>query len=118
MSKFYATGLVLSGLLLISGCGSTPEPLPPPPPPKPIANVAKPPPPKPVVMTPVNPDACGAKDMQYLVGLPKSDIPVPLNPRLRRVVCSTCAMTMDYSPERQTIIFDVKTNLVTEVRCG
>jgi hypothetical protein len=70
------------------------------------------------VMKPVNPDACGAKDMQYLVGLAKTEIPVPLNPKMRRVVCSTCAVTMDYSPERQTITFDVKTGLVTSVKCG
>jgi hypothetical protein len=63
-------------------------------------------------------DSCGAGPLQYLVGRPRTDIPVPVNPSKRRVVCSTCAMTMDYIPDRQTITYDTQTGRVTSVRCG
>jgi len=63
-------------------------------------------------------DACGASELQYLVGKPRADIPVPVNPSRRRVVCSTCVMTQDVVPSRQTIIYDASTGLVTSVRCG
>jgi len=53
-----------------------------------------------------------------LIGKPRTDIPVPVNPGRRRVVCSTCPMTQDYSPTRQTIIFDADTGIVKEVKCG
>jgi hypothetical protein len=118
MSLKLALSVALS-LALISGCGSAPEPAKAPvpiAPPKPVA--VKPAPPPPPVMKPVVEDACGAKDMQYLIGKPKTEIPVPLNPALRRVACSTCAVTMDYNPQRQTITFDTETGLVTSVRCG
>lgn len=64
------------------------------------------------------PSQCGLEALQGLVGRPTSDIPVPVYPLRRRVVCSTCPMTQDYSPSRQTIIFDATTNRVTEVKCG
>ena len=43
---------------------------------------------------------------------------MPVNPSLRRVVCSTCMITEDYNPGRQTITYDDKTGLVLSVRCG
>jgi hypothetical protein len=64
------------------------------------------------------PDRCGAGELQWLVGKPKTEIPVPVDPTKRRVVCSTCVMTMDFNPERQTIVFDTDTGLVKSVRCG
>jgi hypothetical protein len=63
-------------------------------------------------------DRCGANDLQWLVSKPKTEIPVPVDPTKRRVVCSTCVMTMDFNAERQTIVFDVDTGLVKSVRCG
>jgi hypothetical protein len=98
------------------------------PPPAPAASTAPPqtpppPAPPPDVSTPLTPppppkDACGASDLQYLVGKPRTDIPVPVNPSKRRVVCSSCVMTQDFVPFRQTIIYDANTGLVTAVRCG
>ena len=70
------------------------------------------PPPRPT------PDACGAAELQSLVGRPKEEIPVPLEPGRRRVVCTTCPTTQDYSPSRQTIQFDATTGKVTSVTCG
>ncbi|MCC7266602.1 MAG: peptidase inhibitor I78 [Caulobacteraceae bacterium] len=64
------------------------------------------------------PDRCGAAALQSLVGKPRTEIPVPVNPRLRRVACTTCPVTMDFNPERLNIFFDVETGVVKEVRCG
>jgi len=63
-------------------------------------------------------DACGAGPLQYLVGRPHTEIPPPLTPSHRRVVCSTCAVTRDFVPFRQTITYDSATGLVTAVKCG
>ena len=73
--------------------------------------VAPRPPPRPA-------DSCGAAALQYLVGKPRTDIPVPVNPSMRRVVCSTCMITQDYVEGRQTITYDTQSGLVTSVRCG
>jgi hypothetical protein len=52
------------------------------------------------------------------VGRPRTEIPVPVDPRRRRVVCTTCPRTMDYNPSRLTIEYDSATNRVTKVECG
>ena len=64
------------------------------------------------------PDACGAGPLQYLVGRPRSQIPVPVDPSKRRVTCSTCPVTLDYREDRLNIIFDADTGTVLEVKCG
>ncbi|HEX7799602.1 MAG TPA: proteinase inhibitor i78, partial [Asticcacaulis sp.] len=43
----------------------------------------------PAALKPMADDQCGAQPLQYLVGRPRTDIPVPLDPSTRRVVCST-----------------------------
>jgi hypothetical protein len=106
--------------LALTACASGERPPPPPPP------VAAPPPlvtPPPVAAAPAVPlppadDQCGAYQLQGLVGQPRQSIPVPVDPSKRRVVCSTCPMTMDFNPERQTITYDATTGLVTKVQCG
>jgi hypothetical protein len=103
-------------LAWLAACASpAPPPPAPAPPPPPVAQAAPPPPPKP---PPPAPDQCGAADLQYLVGKPKTEIPIPLRPGMRRVVCTTCPMTQDYAPGRQTVLFDAATGLVTSVKCG
>jgi hypothetical protein len=82
-----------------------PAPAPPPKPPKPK-------------YAPVNDDLCGAKPLQYLVGRPRTEIPVPLEPSKRRVLCTSCAATQDYNPNRQNIIFDAETGIIKSVNCG
>ncbi len=64
------------------------------------------------------PDQCGAHELQWLVGRDRSEIPVPVNPYARRVTCTTCAVTEDYSPTRLNIFFDQDTSKVETVRCG
>ena len=105
-------GLLFTAALL-AGCASD-APFPPPPvaPPPPIYAPPLPPPQQPVR------DTCGASALQSLVGKPRTEIPIPVNPGGRRVYCSTCPVTMDYSPGRQNIIFDAETGLVREVKCG
>ncbi|MDB5421472.1 MAG: hypothetical protein JWR59_1419 [Brevundimonas sp.] len=63
-------------------------------------------------------DLCKAADLQWLVGKNKREIPVPVDVVNRRVVCSSCAVTMDYSPYRQNIFFNAQTDIVESVRCG
>lgn len=91
----------------------------------PAATPAPAPAPKPKAPPPVSKaprpdpsDTCGARDLQYLVGRPKTEIPVPVNPKNRRVTCTTCPVTMDFSPQRLNIFFDQATGIVREVRCG
>ncbi|MDD3837395.1 MAG: peptidase inhibitor I78 [Phenylobacterium sp.] len=97
---------VLAGLLV--GCAS---PAPPPPPP-----VEAPPPPPPAPPPP--PDLCGASEHQHLVGRPRTEIPVPVDPSSQRVACTTCPMTMDYHPRRLNFLFDATTGLIREIKCG
>ena len=87
-----------------------PAPVATPPPAAPTAAVAPAPTPQ--------PDSCGALPLQYLVGRPRTEIPVPVNPGNRRVVCSSCFVSQDYKPYRQTITYDPQTGLVTSVKCG
>ncbi|MBI1407576.1 MAG: peptidase inhibitor I78 [Caulobacter sp.] len=99
----------LSGLF---ACAPTPPPAPPPAP-----VVSAKPPPLPMPARPPK-DHCGAWELQHLVGRPKTDIPVPVDPSKRRVVCNTCPVTMDYRQDRLNIVFDARTGIVTEVKCG
>ena len=80
----------------------------------PIAPAPPPPPPPP----PEPPDYCGAKSLQYLVGKHRTEIPVPVNPNMRRVTCTTCPVTMDYSPYRLNIFYEQSTGIIKEVKCG
>jgi len=98
--------------LVVAGCTEPQTPAPPP------VTVEAAPPPAPPPPPPPPPDSCGAAPLQYLVGRPRTEIPVPVNPNLRRVACSTCAVTQDYVAARQTIVYDSQTGLVLSVKCG
>ncbi|MBE7216855.1 MAG: peptidase inhibitor I78 [Caulobacteraceae bacterium] len=63
-------------------------------------------------------DTCGAAALQYLVGKNRTEIPVPTDLARRRVVCTTCPVTQDFRPDRQTITYDAATGNVVGVRCG
>ena len=63
-------------------------------------------------------DLCKAGELQYLVGRHRNEIPVPVEVINRRVVCTTCPVTMDFSPYRMNIFYNAETELVEQVRCG
>jgi hypothetical protein len=63
-------------------------------------------------------DMCGASKLQWLVGRSKTDIPVPVDPSLRRVTCTACPVTMDFNPRRLNILYDEASGTVREVKCG
>jgi len=93
--------VILTGLLVLAACSTAPP-----------TKDASAPAPEPTA------DACGAKALQRLVGRPRSEIPVPVKPELQRVACTTCAITMDFNPDRLNFFFDEKTGIIKEVRCG
>lgn len=63
-------------------------------------------------------DVCRAGDLQWLVGKSRTEIPVPVDVVNRRVTCTTCPVTQDYSPHRLNIFFNERTGIVEQVRCG
>lgn len=63
-------------------------------------------------------DLCKAADFQYLVGRSKTEIPVPVEVVSRRVVCTTCPVTMDFSPYRLNIFYNERSGIVEQVKCG
>lgn len=109
----------------LTACGSTPEAPVAPAPTRPAPQtpvyrppaVSKPAPP-PVAYKPVTNDQCGAVALQYLIGKPRTEIPVPLDPGKRRVVCSSCIVTQEYRSDRQTIVFSSETGIIESVKCG
>jgi hypothetical protein len=64
------------------------------------------------------PGECKADGYRSYVGKNRSELPAMPAGETRRVVCSTCAVTMDFNPERVNIVYDTTSNLVTEVKCG
>lgn len=69
-------------------------------------------------MAPISADMCKAGELQWLVGKPRTEIPVPVDVVTRRVVCSTCPVTEDYSPYRLNIFYNQQTGIVERVSCG
>jgi hypothetical protein len=104
---------LLATLAALTACStSAPPPSTPQPPAGPPA--AAPPPSSPGAPA----DTCGARQHQHLVGRPRTEIPVPVNPDKQRVACTTCPVTMDFNEERLNFFFDASTGLIKEVRCG
>lgn len=86
---------------------SAPVAAPPPPPPQPIATPL-----------PTPKDACGAAELQGLIGHPRTEIPVPLDPNRQRVACTTCPVTQDFRPDRLNFFFDADTGRIRQIKCG
>ncbi len=132
MKAFFVLPFIVIGL---SACSSAPDEVRPQPQPaqshayappqghygpiksiKPVASADTPA--APPVLKPMTDDQCHSTSLQYLVGKPRTDIPVPLEPGSRRVVCSSCVTTYEFRADRQTITFDSDTGLITSVKCG
>ena len=75
--------------------------------------VSRPPPP-PVAAQ----DSCGAQPLQSLVGRPRTEIPIPVDPGRWRVACTTCPVTQDYRADRLNILFDAETGIIRKISCG
>lgn len=63
-------------------------------------------------------DECGASNYQHLVGQPRSSVPEPPDGARWRIACTSCPVTMDYSPARMNIFYDAETEIIDEVKCG
>jgi hypothetical protein len=63
-------------------------------------------------------DQCGAAAQQGLIGRPRTEVPIPVDPDKQRVACTTCPVTLDYRPDRLNFFFDAETGRIKEVRCG
>ncbi|MDP3748740.1 MAG: peptidase inhibitor I78 [Phenylobacterium sp.] len=107
--KTLITLLATAGVLALAACAEPPPPAPPPPAPRPAPAPSAPPP---------APDQCGAAEAQKHVGRSRTEIPVPVQPNLQRVACTTCPVTMDFNPRRLNFLYDAATGVVKEVKCG
>ncbi|MBN8552824.1 MAG: hemolysin [Caulobacterales bacterium] len=63
-------------------------------------------------------DRCRASIHQDLVGRQHSEIPVAPAGALWRISCSSCAVTMDYNPQRMNIVYDDRSGVIQSVSCG
>jgi hypothetical protein len=88
--------------------------------PSPPALAPTPPPPRSPIPRPdvTVRDACGAADLQRLVGRPRTEIPIPVDPSRQRVACTTCPITEDYNPSRLNFFFEAETGRIKQIRCG
>jgi hypothetical protein len=102
--------LAAAGLtLMLAACSSSPTEAPVSPPPV-AARPPEPPPP--------DADRCGAVEAKGMIGKLRTEIPIPIDPTRQRVACTTCPVTLDFSPERLNFFFDAATGVIKEVRCG
>lgn len=84
-----------------------------------VALIAPPPPPPAPPPTPAPPpDTCGALEHQHLIGRPRTEIPVPVRPDSRRVMCTTCPATMDYREDRLNFLFNAASGRIEKITCG
>ncbi|AQR62221.1 hypothetical protein BZG35_11635 [Brevundimonas sp. LM2] len=86
-------GLTLAGGLL-AGCAATPS-----------------------APMPDAPKQCDAQASQSLIGSHVGAVSFPAGANVR-IVCTTCATTRDYRPDRLNIRFDEATGLIQSVDCG
>lgn len=63
-------------------------------------------------------DQCGAAELQRLIGRPRTEIPIPIDPNRQRVACTSCPVTGDFDASRLNFFFDADTGRIKEIRCG
>jgi hypothetical protein len=108
-------------LLVLASCASprydtTTPPAQPTQPSHPVAH--NPQPPRSVAPPAPPADQCGAQDLQWLVGKPRTEIPIPAEISNRRVMCTTCPRTEEFIGRRLNIEYDQDSGLVKSVQCG
>jgi len=62
-------------------------------------------------------DTCGAAESQSLVGRNVAAVSFASDANVR-VACTTCAVTMDYDPNRMNVFFDQGSGRIERVTCG
>lgn len=116
MRRTIAAGALL---LVLAACASEPSG---PAPTAPSPTSAAPPATTPPQSRPPEPrpgaDSCGAAAAQRYVGRPRTEIPIPIQPSLQRVACTTCPITLEYMPRRLNFFYDAETGVIKEVKCG
>ena len=63
-------------------------------------------------------DTCGAAAYASYVGTDHRQVPAEPMGRDFRVVCTTCAMTKDYSAQRLNFFYDATSGKVVRLACG
>jgi len=72
-----------------------------------------------VPMPPSNgPSQCKADQYQSYVGRDRAVLPSRPADEIWRVTCTSCPVTMDYNPSRLNILFEERTGVVRQVKCG
>jgi len=61
---------------------------------------------------------CKVEDYQAYVGRNRSTIPAAPEGQTFRVLCTTCAATMDYRENRVNFVYDEPSGVIREVKCG
>jgi hypothetical protein len=64
------------------------------------------------------PSQCKADQYQRFVGRNRTELPPKPAGETWRVTCTTCPVTMDYSPSRLNIFYEQSTGIIREVKCG
>lgn len=64
------------------------------------------------------PSQCRADDYRSYIGRNRSELPATPAGQTWRVTCTTCPVTMDYNGSRLNILFDERTGVIREVKCG
>ena len=62
--------------------------------------------------------ACKVEDYQGYVGQNRTAVPAAPQGQVFRVLCSTCAATMDYRENRVNFVYDEATDVIQQVKCG
>lgn len=117
--------IAVAGALAVAACASPPPPTttahpnyPPVTPAAPVSPTERPYLSEPGVRNASGQAMCKADEFQWLIGKPRTEIPVPVDVVNRRVACTTCPITEDYSPYRLNIFYNQRTGLIEQVRCG
>lgn len=86
--------VLAGGLLVLGACAPTPE-----------AGMDR------------GPQRCDAEGARSLIGSHVGAVTFPRDAAVR-IVCTTCATTRDYRPDRLNIRFDEATGIIRSVDCG
>lgn len=61
---------------------------------------------------------CKVEDYQAYVGRNRSTVPSAPDGQTFRVLCTTCAATMDYRENRVNFVYDEASGVIQQVKCG